>query len=272
MPENIATGSSANYNYASVQKDNQHWDNHRQIERQKIETVDLIPAFNHFLALAASLDPKLSPILKGRVSPVIPTFHWKEEPHADPVKQVSAWKMLVDMRVLSLSDVMMLCGKNPDSQKLIVKEDIDEMEDYLIQTDIPASAMETTDNHDIKKPIGSIDTLVKTDTELRAEGPVTHDHMPYGAVEVIAAKKGFKHRPSVTVYNPTDARNVVRVGHGERRFINGRLQDGPFFAVYNGDLRNISLESTPGDRDSDTRGSILAQAKGIEPMPNKTAN
>jgi len=122
-------------------------------------------------------------------------------------------------------------------------------------------------NHDIKKPMGTIDTIAKTTTELRAEGPLTHDHTPYGANELIAAKKGFKHRPSVTVYNPTDPSNVVRVGHGEKRFINGRMQEGPFFAVYNGNLRNISLESTPGDRESDTRGSILAQAKGIEPMP-----
>ena len=34
-------------------------------------------------------------------------------------------------------------------------------------------------NHDIKKPMGTIDTIAKTATELRAEGPLTHDHTPY---------------------------------------------------------------------------------------------
>ena len=152
MPENIATGSSANYNYASVQKDNQHWDNHRQIERQKVETADLIPTFRHFLSLASALDSNLSAILHGKVSPVIPTFYWKEEPHADPVKQVTAWKMLLDMRVLSHSDVMMLCGKNPDCQKLIVKEDLDEMKDYMIPVDVPAFASEETDERPSQRP------------------------------------------------------------------------------------------------------------------------
>ena len=53
--------------------------------------------------------------------------------------------MLLDMRILSHSDIMMLCGKNPDCQKLIVKEDLDEMKDYMISVDVPAFASEETD-------------------------------------------------------------------------------------------------------------------------------
>ena len=90
-------------------------------------------------------------------------------------------------------------------------------------------------------------------------------HTLYGANELTAARNGFKHRPSVTVYS-IDPKNVIRVGEGERRFINGRYQEGAFFVVYHGKLRNISMESTPGDPACDTRGSILAQSKGVQTM------
>jgi hypothetical protein len=122
--------------------------------------------------------------------------------------------------------------------------------------------------HDLKQPLGTIDKITKTSSELHAEGPLTHGHTLYGAQELTAARNGFKHRPSVTVYRP-EPKHVLRVGDGERRLINGRTQEGPFFAVYHGKLRNISMESTPGDPACDARGSILAQSKGVQTMePN----
>ena len=116
MPEHIATGSSANYNYASVQKDSQSWHQHRDCFRQDIELIDLQQTFETFLSIASVQDPALSPILHGKVYPVIPNFYWKEEEHADPVKQVKAWKELIEMRILSRGDVMMMCGKDPERQ------------------------------------------------------------------------------------------------------------------------------------------------------------
>ena len=104
--------------------------------------------------------------------------------------------------------------------------------------------------HDLKKPIGTIDKITKTQSELKAEGAFTHGHTLYGANELTAARNGFKHRPSVTVYSP-EPKHVIKVGAGERRFINGRYQEGAFFAVYHGKLRNISMESTPSDPVSD---------------------
>ena len=77
-------------------------------------------------------DPKLAPIFEGKITPVIPTFYWKEEEHADPVKQAKAWEMLARMGVLSISDIMMMCGKDPEKQKAEVKADMDEMRDYVL--------------------------------------------------------------------------------------------------------------------------------------------
>ena len=93
--------------------------------------------------------------------------------------------------------------------------------------------------HRLDQPLGTIENIAKTQSDLKAEGSFTHGHTLYGANELTAARNGFKHRPSVTVYNP-DPKNVIRVGEGERRFINGRTQEGAFFAVYHGKLRNIS--------------------------------
>ena len=101
-------------------------------------------------------------------------------------------------------------------------------------------------NHNINQPIGTIESITKTQSDLQAEGSFTHGHTLYGANELTAARNGFKHRPSVTVYSP-DLKNVIRVGDGERKYINGRTQEGPFFAIYHGKLRNIALVSTPGD-------------------------
>ena len=120
-------------------------------------------------------------------------------------------------------------------------------------------------NHNINQPLGTIETITKTTSDLKAEGLFTHGHTPYGAAELTAARNGFKHRPSVTVYRP-DPKNVIRVGTGERKFINERTQEGPFFAVYHGQLRNIALVSTPGDPGSDVSGSILAHSQGVQTM------
>jgi len=132
MPENIATGSSANYNYASVQKDSQHWSMHRACFRQDIELIDLKQTFETFLSIACTTDPALAPILGGTITPIIPTFYWKEEEHADPVKQAKAWEILRRMGILSISDIMMMCGKDPEKQKAEVKADMDEMKDYIL--------------------------------------------------------------------------------------------------------------------------------------------
>ena len=48
-------------------------------------------------------------------------FQWKEEEHADPVRQVKAWKELIEMRILSRGDVMMMCGKDPERQMLKIE-------------------------------------------------------------------------------------------------------------------------------------------------------
>jgi hypothetical protein len=132
MPEHIATGSSARYNYASVQKDSQHWANHRSCFRQDIEIFDLKQTFETFLSIASVTDPLLDPIFRRAVYPIVPTFYWKEEEHADPVKQVTAWSLLMRLGILSHSDVMMLLGKDPEKQKLMVKADQDEMKGYTL--------------------------------------------------------------------------------------------------------------------------------------------
>ena len=132
MPEHIATGSSANYNYASVQKDSQSWHQHRMCFRQDIELIDLLPTFHMFISLASVQDSELSPILQGKVKPVVPTFYWKEEEHADPVKQVTSWLLLHQRGLLSHSDIMMRLGFDPEKQKQEVKSDIDEMRGYSI--------------------------------------------------------------------------------------------------------------------------------------------
>jgi capsid protein len=132
MPEHVATGSSANYNYASVQKDSQSWDNHRSCIRRDIELIDLRQAFDTFLSLASIQDKALSEIFSGKIHPIIPTFYWKEEEHAAPVKQVLSWLMLLRSGVLTHSDIMMRLGKNPERQKDEVRADLNEMKNYTI--------------------------------------------------------------------------------------------------------------------------------------------
>ena len=139
MPENIATGSSANYNYASVQKDTQHWHNHCACFRQDIEIIDLKQAFEMFLSIACVREPQLRKIFTGEIYPVIPTFYWKEEEHADPVKQAEARQMYLQMGALALSDVQMKLGYDPEDQMAKVKADVDEMKEYRPNQDgLPA--------------------------------------------------------------------------------------------------------------------------------------
>jgi len=132
MPENIATGSSAPYNYASVQKDSQHWANHRECNRQDIELFDLKKTFDIFVQRASAFDDKLRRVFTRQVFPVIPHFFWKQEEHADPVKQVNAWEKLNRLGAMSIDDIIMALGKDPERQKLIVKRGADEMKGYVI--------------------------------------------------------------------------------------------------------------------------------------------
>jgi capsid protein len=132
MPEHIATGSSANYNYASVQKASQSWHQHRMCFRQDVELIDLKQSFEMFLSAASWQDPELAPVFKGPIKPVIPRSFWKEEEHADPVKQVTSWLLLNQRGLLSHSDIMMRLGFDPEKQKKEVKADMDEMRDYAI--------------------------------------------------------------------------------------------------------------------------------------------
>jgi hypothetical protein len=132
MPEHLATGSSANYNYASVQKDSQSWHQHRECFRQDVELIDLRQTFGTFLSIASVQDPMLSSIFTGKVFPIIPNFYWKEEEHADPVKQRTADAIDMRMGILSHSDVMMKRGKDPERQKTEVKSDFTEMKNYTV--------------------------------------------------------------------------------------------------------------------------------------------
>ena len=132
MPEGFALGSYSNYNYAAAMKDCQNWHQHRDCFRQDIELIDLQQSFDTFLSVASVLDPALSAIHTGKIFPIVPQFYWKEEEHADPVKQVKAWETLMRLGILSHSDVMMRVGKDPERQKLEVKADKDEMKEYTI--------------------------------------------------------------------------------------------------------------------------------------------
>ena len=77
-------------------------------------------------------EPDLFSRSDTNVRAVIPTFFWKEEEHADPVKQVTSWLLLNQRGLLSHSDIMMRLGFDPEKQKLEVKRDVDEMRDYAI--------------------------------------------------------------------------------------------------------------------------------------------
>jgi len=142
MPEHVATGSSANYNYASVQKDSQWWHQHRECFRQDVELIDLKQAFETFLSIASVREPLLAQIFNGKVTPVIPTFYWKEEEHADPVKQAVASLLYQRGGILSHDDIMMRLGFDPEKQKQRVKSSMDEMRAYTIY-DTGISLMQT---------------------------------------------------------------------------------------------------------------------------------
>ena len=134
MPEGFALGTYANYSYAAAMKDAQNWHQHRDCCRQDIELTDLQQLFDTFVMTASALDGKLAPLLDrwGRFAePIIPTFYWKEEEHADPVKQMEAWAIGINQRVLTRSDVMMRLGFDPEKQKREVKAEWSEMEDCL---------------------------------------------------------------------------------------------------------------------------------------------
>ena len=78
MPEGFALGSYADYTYASAMKDSQNCHQHRDCFRHDIELIDLQQTFETFLSIASVQDPALSPILHGKVYPVIPNFYWKK--------------------------------------------------------------------------------------------------------------------------------------------------------------------------------------------------
>jgi capsid protein len=130
MPEFVATGSAATYNYASVQKDSQWWSQHRDVFRQDIELNDLRPTFNTWINTVMFRDPKLKPLWK--VKKIKPKFYWKQEEHADPVKQATSLIDLLRAGILSPSDLMMAFGKDPEDQKSKVKKEFDEMKGYMI--------------------------------------------------------------------------------------------------------------------------------------------
>jgi hypothetical protein len=141
MPEFVALGSCAAYNYASVQKDSQWWNQHKDVFRHQMELKDMRQAFFHWFSIAQYTIPDLAEALekvkfwdssKGR-SPVLrPKFFWKMDEHADPAKQTSAMLDKVRAGIWSISDAMIQEGKDPERQKEIVREDMDEMKGYCV--------------------------------------------------------------------------------------------------------------------------------------------
>ncbi len=111
--------------------------------------------------------------------------------------------------------------------------------------------------HDINMPLGTASEITNDGKELAASGPLTHGHKDYAKDEIIAARNGFRHRPSVTVYSPK-REDVTFIQAGQSILANGRKQDGPFFYVKNGFLKNIALVTTPGDPNS--HAQIIAQS------------
>jgi hypothetical protein len=116
--------------------------------------------------------------------------------------------------------------------------------------------------HDEKKPVGVIQSITQSKKDLGFSGIITYPETEYVQNEIKAAKRGFRHRPSITV-RLTENSRVVRVDKNERRFVNQRWFDRPCFVVYGGQLRNISIVTTPGDINSDKTGVIKAEGDSI---------
>ncbi len=106
--------------------------------------------------------------------------------------------------------------------------------------------------HDINKPLGTVEQFANDGKVFNAWGLITHAHKDYAQDEITAARHGFRHRSSVTVYKPKRD-DVTFVGSGNSLFANGRNHEGPFYLVKNGRLKNIALVTTPGDPDSDAQ-------------------
>jgi hypothetical protein len=107
-----------------------------------------------FLSVASVTDTMLAPIFQGKIKPVIPTFYWKEEEHADPVKQAVADILYLRTGIYSHSDIMMKRGKDPEKQKLEVRADMDDMKGYSLfdmGTVMPLVQMAQESNEGSKK-------------------------------------------------------------------------------------------------------------------------
>lgn len=130
MTEFMATGSASPHNYASVQKESQQWSIHKEVFRQDIEIMDLEPVFQMFVERASIFDARLSRVFTGEIFPVMSYFYWKQDEHADPVKQATFWKILHRMGVYGCSDIMKFLGLDPERQKQIVKRDQEDMAGY----------------------------------------------------------------------------------------------------------------------------------------------
>jgi capsid protein len=159
MPEYVALGSCAAYNYASVQKDSQWWVRHASVFRQQIEIKDLTKLFRRWLSVAIWIIPDLVRESKrarvdfGEVqNEIYPSIHWEEEEHADPVKQTTSTILKMRAGILSISDAMIAEGKDPESQKELVKRDWDEMKDYVVLDNgvLLTSLLRDTDESDVQ--------------------------------------------------------------------------------------------------------------------------
>jgi capsid protein len=362
MPEFVALGSCAAYNYASVQKDSQWWDNHRDVFRQQMELKDLRKTFRRWFSIASYEIPKLAKLREKIESDdameVQLHLYWKQEEHADPLKQVQAEALKVRSGFKPLSDVIMSEGKDPEQQMEKIKEEMDFMEGYAMfdegmQIPVPelpvAGAMgaapaatpkpaakkagikanadegltgdcdgtfdiEATEgklpkikaepaysggllqvnwtpasgvklpvvvdlltleakagtpfllNHKINEPVGVIEDIVCSDNSLKVSGTFTHVDEDYGKREIINSKRGFKHRPSIGIYNPTEDQ-VTYVARGQSLYANGQLRPGPFYFVRHGRLKEVSLVTVPADLNADPTGMILAKV-GENTMPD----
>lgn len=113
LPKHKSTGSSSDYNYASVRLDDQQSERQTDIDRQSIEFKICRKVLRHWLSEYVVLRPEVLQLDSGLSDMPSHSYAWDGKPHVDPLKEVNADVESLKYGVQGLHDLYTKRNKDP---------------------------------------------------------------------------------------------------------------------------------------------------------------
>ena len=120
-------------------------------------------------------------------------------------------------------------------------------------------------NHSVDAGVGFIDEIEHDGKKLQASGRITRKTA--AALDVLeSARDGHPWQASVGVRFSADDTQLIKTG--EKKLINGRMQEGPFVLITKSRLAEISFTDAGADPDTETRLAAMDGSPSPERNPN----